>query len=372
MGGNNNQQKTITLTVFDESDHESSAVAWRLRYPGLQVCIVLFKGGQQLQFSDTTPTVGPEPPAMSRDFTLTSSNSEAMRILQRTMAHIAPTNIPILLVGECGTGKGVTAQYIHQLSTRHHEPLVRAICSCLTAESVAAHFAYPAEASGDDSTKRGTLFLKEISELSGASQRSLLYSLPEGDAPLGAEFRGPRVISSTTVNLEEEVSAGRFRSELYYRMKGVCLRLPPLRERKEDVPALAELLLSKHSDLQGQPRPNLDSQDLSVLQEWPWPGNIRELENVIKNIVVLQDPKSVLAELTAARQPHRPRATVAKGPALKVAARAASRRIEQKLILDALTKTRWNRKRAAEDLQISYKSLLSKLKQLGANEPVKP
>jgi DNA-binding NtrC family response regulator len=294
-----------------------------------------------------------------------------MRMLERTIARIAPTNVPILLVGECGTGKAFIAHHIHQLSSRHKEPLVKAICSGLTAEAAAAYFGAGGSKDGDDLTGRGTLFLKEIRELSSASQRSLLYSIPEGDWPAGLDCGGPRLISSTTVDLEEEVSSGRFRSELYYRLKGACLHLPPLRERKEDVTGLTELLLTKHSMLQGQPRPRLDEEDMSLLREWHWPGNIRELENVIKQMVILNDPKSVLGDLLSAPKENRVAQSAANGTALKSATRAASRRVEEQLILDALTKTRWNRKRAARDLQISYKSLLSKLKLIGGDKPGK-
>jgi len=339
-----------------------------------RACILLSRcreEGRHLRSLDTTPAGGPELPAANRDFTLPSSHSASMRALERTMARIAPTSIPVLLVGECGTGKAFVAHHIHELSSRHDEPLVKAICSGLTAEAVAGHFGSSADNRGNGATGRGTLFLKEISELSGASQRSLLYSIPEGDPGPGGDFDGLRLISSTTVDLEEEVSAGRFRRELYYRLKGVCLHLPPLRERKEDVPGLSELLLTKHSKLQGRPRPSLDSDDLRLLQEWDWPGNIRELENVIKQIVILNDAKSVLLELVEVPKEHRSDVPEWSSPALKAATRAASRRVEEQLILDALTKTRWNRKRAAQDLQISYKSLLSKLKQIGG-KPGKP
>jgi two-component system, NtrC family, response regulator AtoC len=280
-----------------------------------------------------------------------------MRALERMMERIAPTNLPILLVGECGTGKAYVAQQIHQMSSRRDEPFARVICSGLAPEAIQAHFA---EGAG------GTLFLKEVSELSEASQRSLLYSIPEGNVSSGAELEGPRLIASTTVDLEQEVQGGRFRRDLYYRLKGACLHLPALREHQEDVPALAEFLLNKHSKLQGRPRPQLAAEDFALLQEWHWPGNIRELENVIKQIVILGEVKGVLAELPAAGPAERraPQAA-ANGLALKAATRAASRRVEEELILDALAKTRWNRKRAARELQISYKSLLSKLKQIG-------
>jgi len=291
----------------------------------------------------------------------TQRESMSMEALERTLARIAPTTIPVLLVGECGTGKAFLAQRIHQLSPRHAEPMARTICSGLTPECLASYFGHATSKEGDGRTI-GTLFLKEISELSSTSQRSLLYSIPDGDL-IGNEDSGdPRLISSTVADLEQEVSAGRFRGELYYRLKGVCLRLPPLRERKEDLPKLAELLLTKYSIAQGRLRPSLDQEDLSLLQAWEWPGNIRELENVIKQIVILNDAKSVLVELVARPKVSRAIQPAANGSALKAATRAASRRVEEQLILDALERTRWNRKRAAQDLKISYKSLLSKLK----------
>jgi DNA-binding NtrC family response regulator len=292
-----------------------------------------------------------------------------MRALERAVARIAPTNLPILLVGECGTGKAFLAQHIHQVSSRRDEPMVKTICSVLTGERVAAYFG-SSDHNGSSSSAPGTLFLKEISELSAESQRNLLYAIPEGDFGNGGGS-GPRLISSTTVDLEAEASAGRFRSELYYRLKGTCLHLPPLRERKEDLPKLCEVLLSKHAALQGRPQPNLDEEDLASLQEWSWPGNIRELENVIKQIVILSDPKLVLCDLMGGMKENGSHAPAANGRTLKEATRAASRRVEEQLILDALMKTRWNRKRAAQDLQISYKSLLSKLKQIGGDKPDK-
>ena len=300
---------------------------------------------------------------------MSNGHSETMKTLERTVAGIASTNLPILLVGECGTGKTFLAHQIHRLSSRHDEPMVKVICSSLTAEAIAGHFDRERR-NREARSSRGTLFLKAVSELSVANQKNLLYAIPEEEPGLDGNCGCPRLISSTRVNLEEEVSAGRFRSELYYRLKGACLHIPPLRQRKDDVPALAELLLSKHAMLQKRTLPRLDSEDLGMLKEWHWPGNIRELENLIKQIVILNDAKSVLQGLLAAPEelhtvpPSIIRPAV-NGLALKAATRAASRRVEEQLILDALQKTRWNRKRAAQDLQISYKSLLSKLKQIG-------
>lgn len=296
------------------------------------------------------------------------SKSQAMQPIEHTILRIAQTNIPVLLSGESGTGKEVVAWQIHRQSDRCNEPLVKTICASSTAEALRTYFKPNGNGSSNGHTRPGTLFLKEISELEAGSQRAILYSIPGADLVLQDSHPTPRIISSTTRNLEDEVRAGRFRAELYYRINGVCLHLLPLRQRKEDIPSLTELFLAKYSALLGQAQPRLDSEDLDLLQEHTWPGNIRELENVIRKIVILSDPKAVLAELLhASQETDSPRPPV-KGSALKAATRAASRRAERQLILDALTRTRWNRKRAAQELQISYKSLLYKLKEIGTEE----
>jgi len=302
-------------------------------------------------------------------FVLTHSNNSIMQALERTIAQVAPTDIPILLVGETGTGKEVVARRIHRLSSRCTKPLVKAICASPPGEALTAHFAASNGQNYGNQFRSGTLFLKEIAELDSANQRTLLYALPGDGAPATAASSGPRIISSTTRNLEEELRAGRFRTELYYRINGTCLRLPPLRQRREDIPELVDLFLTKYSRLAGRPRPDIDPQELALLQEYPWPGNIRELENVVKKMVVLNDAATVLSELSKVPTECTAAAAGGKSSLLRSATRAASRRTERQLILEALNKTRWNRKRAAHDLQISYKSLLYKLKQIGAEEP---
>jgi DNA-binding NtrC family response regulator len=299
------------------------------------------------------------------------SNSTSMLPLEHTILHTARTSIPVLLAGESGTGKEIIARQIHRMSSRCHEPLVKTICASSAAETLVGYFPQNGSVAGDRYAIVGTLFLKEISELETASQRALLYSLPGVDLHPEEAALGPRVVSSTTKNLEDEVRAGRFRTELYYRINGIFLHVPPLRQRKEDIPALAELLLMKHAVLLGQPRPRLDSRDLDLLQEHSWPGNIRELENVVRKIVALNDAKTVLSELVQAPIEPPSSSPAATGSVLKAATRAASRRAERQLILDALTRTRWNRKRAAQELQISYKSLLYKLKEIGPEEQSK-
>jgi two-component system response regulator AtoC len=291
----------------------------------------------------------------------------AMQTLENVVAEIAPTNIPVLLVGESGTGKEMFARRIHHLSANADEPLIKIACASMNLPNFAGELGLnKAEISGEGfKTLRGTVFFDEISELDAPCQRSLLYALPDGEAKPRRGSLGARVISTTNRSLDDEMRAGRFRSELYYRINGVCLRLPPLRDRKEDIPLLVESFLTKYAAEFGRPRPSLSPRALRMLLDYSWPGNIRELENAVKKIVALGAENLGLPELVAEPVEVRTEVTEMRSYSLKAAARAASREAEREMILEALARTRWNRKRAAQELQISYKSLLYKLKQIG-------
>jgi two-component system response regulator AtoC len=177
---------------------------------------------------------------------------------------------------------------------------------------------------------------------------------------------------------------GRFRAELYYRINGVYLRLPPLRDRKEDIPALLEFFFKKYTSLFERPRPSISETTVSLLLRHSWPGNIRELENVARKIVALGDQHLATHDLTAEygngasdRVPDATKVaatTTLNVPSgsLKEAAKAASRVAERAMILKQLERTHWNRKKAARELQISYKALLYKLKQLGLDSSDRP
>jgi two-component system response regulator AtoC len=210
-----------------------------------------------------------------------------------------------------------------------------------------------------------TIFLDEVAELNSNCQARLLHYLPNGDAIQNAGVLHGRVISATCHDIDEEVRAGRFRKELYYRLKGVSMRLPPLRERKEDIPSLVDIFLTKHSGLLGLPRPAVSPRTLRLLQDYSWPGNIRELENVVKKIVAVADESAALSDLDSTGALGQAGMHPAERISLKEAGRAASRQAERELIQRVLTRVRWNRKRAAQELQISYKALLYKLKQMG-------
>jgi len=291
----------------------------------------------------------------------------AMQTLENVVAEIAPTNIPVLLMGESGAGKEMFARRIHHLSANGDEPLVKIACASMNPANFAGELGLSKSDISAEEVKalNRTVFFDEISELDSSCQRSLVYALPDGEARPRRGSLGARVISTTNRNLDDEMKAGRFRSELYYRINGVCLRLPPLRDRKEDIPLLVESFLTKYAAEFGRPRPSLSPRALRMLLDYSWPGNIRELENAVKKIVALGAENLALPDLVAEPVETRTEVSETRSYSLKAAARAASREAEREMILEALARTRWNRKRAAQELQISYKSLLYKLKQIG-------
>jgi DNA-binding NtrC family response regulator len=293
-----------------------------------------------------------------------------MQTLENVVAEIAPTNIPVLLMGESGAGKEMFARRIHHLSANGDEPLVKIACASMNPANFAGELGLSkSDLSAEEvKTLNRTVFFDEISELDSSCQRSLVYALPDGEARPRRGSLGARVISTTNRNLDDEMRAGRFRSELYYRINGVCLRLPPLRDRKEDIPLLVESFLTKYAAEFGRPRPSLSPRALRMLLDYSWPGNIRELENAVKKIVALGAENLALPDLVAEPVETRTEVSETRSYSLKAAARAASREAEREMILEALARTRWNRKRAAQELQISYKSLLYKLKQIGLSD----
>lgn len=295
---------------------------------------------------------------------LAPSVSLAMRAITSVLADIAGTEIPVLLLGETGTGKEVVALTIHQLSRRREGPFIKIRCS----SAKPGEFVQLLPPNGDGAVDK-TVFFDEIADMSADAQVGLLEALCRLD---GETERYPAyVISATCQNLTDAMQAGRFRHDLYYRLGGVCLRIPPLRQRKEDIVPLSDFFLDKYSLLSGKPRPQLSASAMRALSEYEWPGNVRELENTMRRVVALGGERAALRELGGnflgdedllAKPGHAIYS-------LKQAARAASRQAERELILKVLSKTRWNRKRAAEELQISYKALLYKLKQIGLEEP---
>jgi two-component system response regulator AtoC len=290
----------------------------------------------------------------------------AVQSLNALVAEIAKTDMPILLIGESGTGKASYAKLIHRLSGQGENSLKKVSCASLEAQRLLGEMREGLDSGngGGDGLAR-TAFLDGVHELDATGQRVLLSLLPDGEKNNRKGETVWRIISSTSRNLEQEVQAGRFRRELYFRINGVILRLPPLRQRKEDIPALLEYFLAKHANELKKNTPELTSEARELLISYDWPGNIRELENVAKKIVAIGDSTRALGDLRTTRPSVPLTGEGARASSLKVAARAASRLKERELILQALERTHWNRKRAARDLQISYKALLYKIKQIG-------
>jgi DNA-binding NtrC family response regulator len=280
----------------------------------------------------------------------------AMLSVEQVMRELAMGDAPVLIRAEAGAGKRTAAQRIHQMSIRRSQPFVALDCATLTVEAL--------KNSVTSSFRRGTVLLEEVASLTPDCQAKLMKVL--GKSVEEGAVGGARLVFTTARDLEAEVAAQRFREDLYYRISGVCLRLPPLRQRREDIPQLMSFYLARYAAELGRPVPKFSADAEHRLQEYAWPGNLRELQEVAKTMVALGDEPLVLkglrglSVLTGGRSEDR--------VSLKETGKAASREAEKELILKVLNKTRWNRRRAAEELQISYKALLYKLKQIGWEE----
>lgn len=282
--------------------------------------------------------------------------SAIMQSVEAVIRELAQSEVPVLLLAERGAGKHTTARRIHDLSRRSAAPFRVLHCSTLKPRDL--------DASIEDShDEMGTIFLKELADLNAECQAYLQRTL-SGTSGSESCRQMPRFIFGSACDLEVEVSARRLREDLYYRISGVCLRLPPLRQRKEDIPKLTEHFLTKYGQEFRRAIPALGVETERLFHDYAWPGNLRELEAAARVLVALGDERLAMGGLRALFL-HRPPAGNGRTTSLKAASKAASQEVEKELILKVLTRTRWNRRRAAAELQISYKALLYKLKQIG-------
>ncbi|HEY3973303.1 MAG TPA: sigma 54-interacting transcriptional regulator [Candidatus Sulfotelmatobacter sp.] len=285
--------------------------------------------------------------------------SASMRPVEAVIRELAQSEVPVLVLAEAGSGKHATALRIHRMSRRSAQPFRWFQCLGLKPEEL--EILEEQEIAG---ASAGTIYLQELADLSAEGQDRLLEALPQSSGKSTEGSERARLICSSARDLEVEVKRGRFREDLYYRISGVCLRLPPLRQRKEDIPFLMGYFLRKYARDFRRTVPDLSAETLRLFLDYAWPGNLRELEDAARVLVALGDEQVALGGLRALLR--RPEAGGnAAGISLKAASRAASREAEKELILNALKRTRWNRRRAAVELQISYKALLYKLKQIG-------
>jgi len=361
-------------------------------------------------------------------YTMLFGNSEAMNEVRDLIEQVADTDVTVLIRGESGTGKELVARALHERSLRKDKPFVKVNCAALPTELLESELfgfekgaftgAIQHKPGKFEFANHGTIFLDEIGEMSFPLQAKLLQVVQDGEfSRLGGKADvqvDVRLIAATNRDLETAVAQGLFREDLYFRLNVVTINLPPLRDRREEVPVLIDHFLKKYSVQYNRPHTSVSADLHRQLVEYNWPGNVRQLENLIKRMVVLGTEAPIVKELQqppapvpvrplvplsfpratapqpvmpppAAVTPQRAPVAVAAGPAepvlaggampfdvngsgsvsLKEIARKAAQDAERTLIQRMLTRTCWNRKEAAEILGISYKALLYKIKENG-------
>jgi len=307
-------------------------------------------------------------------------HSEALQAIRSQLARVAGANVPVLITGESGTGKDIIARLIHGLSPWKSGPYVKVNCPAIPGtlleselfdyEKGAFTGAFGSKPGRVEMAHRGTLFLDEISELDPSLQSKLLQLLQDGQfCRIGAQEDKKvevRVVCATNRDLQAEIGTGAFRQDLFYRINVVNLRMPNLRERRCDIEDLAKYFLEYYNRrFNCRARP-LSPEVLSVLQKYHWPGNIRELENLIKRYVILGHEEAITSDLVE-REPDFLNSEISlDGPiSLKKLTRQAVRELERKVILKVLQQHHWNRKQSARTLGISYRALLYKIRAAG-------
>ena len=314
--------------------------------------------------------------------------SQCMREIRYQCSLVARVDIPVLVLGDSGTGKEVLAKYIHKTSPRSNRMFLKVNCAAMPGDLLESElFGYEQGAfTGANRSKpgkfelcnHGTIFLDEIGEMPPSLQAKLLHVLQDGTfSRLGG--RNPvkvdvRVIAATNIDIKAAITQKKFREDLFYRLNGFTLNLPPLRKRKEEIPIVLQYFVARLADEFGREAPPISDQLVQACMEYHWPGNLRELENFVKRYIVLGDEGHMIAELlsgsASAGSPRTmPIATTPNPGDLKKLVRGLKEDAELEAIARALDKTNWNRKQAAVELRISYKALLYKIKQYGIQPP---
>lgn len=311
---------------------------------------------------------------------LVFGRSDAMKIVRQRVEKVAGASVPVLIRGENGTGKEVIARLIHARSPWAFGPFVKVNCPAIPGTLMESElFGYQKGAfTGANDTKpgrvemaqHGTLFLDEIAELDPSLQAKLLQLLQDGQfcAVGGQEDKkvDARIICATNRNLEEEIRKGTFRQDLFYRINVVTIQVPSLRERAADIPLICDSLRQMYSERFDRATQPFSARKLEVLQRYHWPGNIRELENLIKRYVILGSEDVITLQMNEdSSVPDDSEGVTSTMLSLKKATREAVRELEGKIIVKALEAHNWNRRRAASALEISYRALLYKLKEAG-------
>jgi two-component system response regulator AtoC len=348
-------------------------------------------------------------------------NSEKMRAIATVIEQVADSDVTVLIRGESGVGKELVSRAIHQRSTRRNKPFVKVNCAALPAELLESElFGHERGAFTGAATTRigkfeqadgGTLMMDEIGEMKPALQAKLLHVLQDAEfTKLGSNKRievDVRVVAATNRDLEKMMRSGDFREDLYYRLKVIELTVPSLRDRRDEVATLTDFFIARYARKYKRPATPISDELRQLFQQYDWPGNIRELENMIKRVVILQDEQLVIREI---RQNMERMAAVAMQPAFEMAgglaadvrtafpasfpppavaapepveeeandspaeetdgslaavAKAAAMKAERAAIEHTLRQVHWNRRKAAQILGVSYKTLLNKIKECG-------
>src|ERR1700737_2034259 len=306
--------------------------------------------------------------------------TEAMQAVRDRLSKLAGANVPVLIEGESGTGKDIIARMIHANSPWRTGPWVKVNCPAIPGtlleselfgyEKGAFTGAYGTKPGRVEMAHRGTLFLDEISELDLGLQSKLLQLLQDGQfCRIGAQEDKKvevRVVCATNRVLETEIENGTFRQDLFYRINVVNLQMPPLRERRGDIADLVTYFLEHYNRKYNCRARTLSADLMSALHKHHWPGNIRELENLIKRYVILGNEEVISNDLVSRKQEYFNPEIDVDGPiSLKAITRQATRQLERKVILKVLQAHHWNRKQAARALSISYRALLYKIRDAG-------
>ena len=317
-------------------------------------------------------------------------SSSKMQPIRDLVAKVAGTNTTVLVRGESGVGKEVVARAIHKASPRAQKQFLKVNCAALPGELLESELfghekgaftgAYRQKPGKFEAADGGTLLLDEIGEMPLRLQAKLLHVLQDGEfSRVGGERiidTDVRLIASTNRDLEVAMRAHQFREDLYYRLNVIEIRIPPLRERREEIPVLMEEFRRRFNAQYGR-QVEIPHDTVRVFLDYQWPGNIRELENAVKRIVVLGSARPVhqeiVSNLSRGAKPATPAAAVAAAAtvnpeaviSLKEIARQAARDAERVAIKEVLERVHWNRAKAARLLQISYKALLYKIVQCG-------
>ena len=317
--------------------------------------------------------------AIAREFPNLFSSSPLMAEIRDTIDKVATTSATVLIRGESGVGKEIVARTIFARSDRRLKPFVKVNCAAIPSELLESElFGFEAGAfTGAQRAKPGkfelahggTLFLDEIGEMHPGLQAKLLHVLQDGEfSRLGSKRDTAvdvRVLCATNKLLENQVAEGLFREDLFYRINVVTVHIPPLRERRDEIPVLLSYFIEKYSGVYHRRVPPLEEKTVKYLTAYSWPGNIRELENLCKRYVIVGNVTQMVRELSA-RAPGlspSPRIPPAEGQlSLLEIGRHAAWQAERQAIREMLLATRWNRKEAARRLKVSYKALLNKIK----------